>query len=246
MNDPSSSGLRRRGPAFLLLLIAFGFLGVLTLLLASLDALLPPGVEIPPAALLIQPTIFLVACALLGWWAAPKLGLDAPVIGALAERGDWLGALRGALPLGLAGGVLSAAALVVYGLVTGSYFADQPAGLDLPMATRVGYGGVVEEILNRWGLMSLLALAAFKLGLARPGALWAGNLAAALLFALGHLPALYALVDPPAWLLAAVMLGNTSVGLIFGWLFARRGLEAAMIAHAGAHLFAVPVLTLIG
>jgi membrane protease YdiL (CAAX protease family) len=154
--------------------------------------------------------------------------------------------LRDALPLALAGGVVSAAVLVVHGLGTAGYFVEQSADLELPMVTRVGYGGVAEEILMRWGLMSLLALAALKLGLRRPGALWAGNLAAALIFAVGHLPALYALVDPPAGLVAAVVLGNTSVGLIFGWAFARRGLEAAMIAHACAHLFAIPVLTMLG
>lgn len=246
MNDPSIPAFERRNAAFLFLLMAIGLVGVATLLLAPLEQLLPPGVDVPRAVLLIQPAVFVVLCSLLGWWAAPKVGLDAPVIGGLAGRGDWLGALRDALPLALAGGVLSAAVLVAYGLGTAGYFAEQSASLELPMVTRVGYGGVAEEILTRWGLMSLLAFAALRLGLSRPAAHWTGNLVAALLFALGHLPALYALVDPPAWLVGVVMLANTSVGLIFGWVFARRGLEGAMIAHACAHLFAIPVIVMLG
>jgi hypothetical protein len=246
MNDAHSPAGERRNLAFLFVLMAIGLLGVATMLLAPLERMLPPGIELPRAVLLIQPAFLVIGCSLLGWWAAPKVGLDAPVIGGLTGRGDWLGALRDALPLALAGGVVSAAVLVVYSLGTAGYFVEQSADLELPMVTRVGYGGVAEEILMRWGLMSLLALAALKLRLRRPGALWAGNLAAALIFAVGHLPALYALVDPPAGLVAAVVLGNTSVGLIFGWAFARRGLEAAMIAHACAHLFAIPVLTMLG
>ena len=225
--------------------LAIGLVGVSTLLLAPLEEMLPAGVEVPPAALLVQPAILVIVCSLLGWWAAPKVGFDAPVIGGLAGEGEWLRALRAALPAGLAGGVLSAAVLIVYGLGTAGYFAEQTPALALPLATRVGYGGVAEEILIRWGLMSLLVLAALKLGLSRIASHWAGNLAAALLFALGHLPTLFALVDPPAWLLAAVMVANTSVGLVFGWVFARRGLEAAMIAHACAHVFAVSALVLI-
>lgn len=243
--DPAAPVLQRRGVAFPLLLMTLGLVAVSSLLLASMEQLLPQDIQVSPVLLLIQPAALVILFTWLGWWAAPKVGLDAPVIGGLADGGDWLGALRKALLPGLVGGVLSAVVLIVYGLGTASYFAGQPAGIDLPMVTRMAYGGIVEELHTRWGLMSLLALGAFKLGRSLPMAHWIGNLGAALLFALGHLPALYALVDPPAWLVAAVLLGNTSVGLVFGWLFARRGLEAAMIAHAGAHLFAVPVLTAI-
>jgi hypothetical protein len=66
--------------------------------------------------------------------------------------------------------------------------------------------------------------------------------AAALLFALGHLPMLF-LVAPaaPAGIVAAVIVGNALPGLLFGMLFVRDGLEAAMIAHALAHLLATLV-----
>lgn len=245
MTDQTPAIAARRSRTLLFLLMALGLLGVATMLLVPLEDALPPGIEVPRVLLLIQPAILVIGASLIGWWAAPKVGLDAPVLGAVAVRGNWLTPLRQALPLALLGGVLSAAILVVYGLGTAGFFDDQDSSLSLPMLTRVGYGGVSEEILLRWGLMSVLALAALKLGLARPASIWAGNIAAALIFAFGHLPALYALVDPPGWLVAAVLAGNGSVGIIFGWLFARRGLEAAMIAHALAHLIGVPVATLL-
>ena len=58
----------------------------------------------------------------------------------------------------------------------------------------------------------------------------------AALFAAGHLPFLFAIVArPQAALILAVLLTNFIPGLLFGWLFWRRGLEAAMLSHALAH-----------
>jgi membrane protease YdiL (CAAX protease family) len=51
--------------------------------------------------------------------------------------------------------------------------------------------------------------------------------------------------DPPRTLVAMVLVGNSLPGMLFGWLFWRRGLEAAMIAHALAHLFAVTALSVL-
>lgn len=236
----------RRSGAFLTALLAAGLASVASLLLVPLETMLPEGIEVPRAALLIQPAIILVACVFLGLWAAPKVGLDAPVLGALTERGDWVSPLRAGFVPVVLGGAASAAVLVAYGLVTGPFFAGEQAGLALPMVTRLLYGGVAEEIMLRWGVLSLLALFALKIGMQLRAAQWTGNAAAALLFAAGHLPALFALVDPPGWLIGAVIAGNASVGLIFGWLYIRKGLEAAMIAHALAHLFAVPVVVALG
>ena len=65
----------------------------------------------------------------------------------------------------------------------------------------------------------------------------------ALLFALGHLPAAQAMAGAlTAPVVAFVLVGNTAFGLVAGWLFARRGLEAAIIAHGLAHLLSHPLL----
>ena len=55
-------------------------------------------------------------------------------------------------------------------------------------------------------------------------------------FALLHLPALLTLGDPTAVNIAAALAANTIAGLVFGTVFAARGLESAMGAHAGAHV----------
>jgi hypothetical protein len=39
-----------------------------------------------------------------------------------------------------------------------------------------------------------------------------------------------------------VLVGNTAFGLVADWLYARHGLEAALIAHVLAHLLSSPML----
>ncbi len=66
-----------------------------------------------------------------------------------------------------------------------------------------------------------------------------GIMTAALVFALAHLPFLYGIAgDPPLWLVLSAFAINALAGAMFGWLFWRRGLEAAMLAHALAHVVA--------
>jgi hypothetical protein len=152
--------------------------------------------------------------------------------------------LRLAVPVAVATGLL----LALYGWATRSYFATA-VGADAlnasvaPWPVRLLYGGITEEILARWGVMSLASYLAWRVsGGAEPPperVFGTGNAVAALLFALGHLPMLAALTgSPPAWLLATVLAANAVAGLAFGWLYRRAGLEAAMLAHLLAHAVA--------
>ena len=58
----------------------------------------------------------------------------------------------------------------------------------------------------------------------------------ALLFGLSHLPALAAQAELTVGLVARTVLLNALGGVAFGVLFWRRHLEAAMVAHASAHV----------
>ena len=223
----------------LLILILLALIAASSLLLVPLETALPTGLELPRAVLIIQPTVLLLLAAVVGWWAAPKVDLKAPIIAGLVRRRPYKAHLRCALLPSLAVGIAGALVLGAYGLVTAPFFADADVTLAPPLMTRVLYGGIGEEIMVRWGLMSLLAVGLAKLPITRPAALWNANLIAAVLFGLGHLPTLYAVVAaPPAWIVTTVIVGNAALGLAFGWLFMRRGLESAMFGHILVHLFA--------
>lgn len=229
----------RRSLRFAIELLVIALAGVLSLMAMPLEAVLPEGIDVPRAVLLIQPAVLVVLFTFAGWLAAWKTGLDAPVLGRLIDGGDWRAALSAALVPGVIGGVLVAAVLLLYGAITQDYFAAQEGGFEMPLVSRVLYGGITEEVVMRWGIMSVIALAAFKLGVAQGRSHWIGNVAAAFLFGLGHLPALFGVVAEPAgWLITLVIAGNMVAGLIFGWLYMKRGLEAAIIAHILAHVIA--------
>jgi membrane protease YdiL (CAAX protease family) len=228
-----------------------GQIGVASMLLAPLERLVP--IEMPAMAIrlvsIVQPSVLVLVFAALGLWAGPRLGLDAPAVRAWAERRPIFPVLRPQLLPAATVGAAVAVVLVLFWLgvsaVPGA--ADKLSILEIPLVTKTLYGGIVEELMLRWGLMSLFAWAVWRLA-GRPASapgwcIWPAIVVAAILFAAGHLPMLYLLMpDPPQMLVAMVLAGNSLPGLLFGWLFWRKGLEAAMIAHALAHLFAVAAL----
>jgi len=228
-----------------------GMAGVISLGLLPLP-LLPEGA--PPAAvvrllMLVQPTILLSVAVLIGVLLTPPLGLMAPGAEALSTGRSWRPAMVPQLRPGvvgglISGGLLTAIALLSRPLLPPAYQAAEPT----PLLVRFLYGGITEEILIRWGLMTLLLWLGWRLGQQRQGkpkAQWVvvAIAVSSLAFAVGHLPAAIALGLPltPA-LVGFLLIQNSLFAVVAGYLFWRYGLEAAMIAHLTVHA----VLALIG
>ena len=116
----------------------------------------------------------------------------------------------------------------------------KPSGLNL--LTSMFYGGITEEILLRWGLMSLLVWIAWKglkqgVTLPSQGIYQGAIVLAALVFGLLHLPATAAIVPLTPLVIIRAILLNGIAGIAFGWLFWQYSLEAAMLAHISFHAF---------
>ncbi|MBZ4674011.1 MAG: Abortive infection protein [Spirochaeta sp.] len=107
------------------------------------------------------------------------------------------------------------------------------------------YGGVLEEIMLRLFFLSLLVFILDLLfgrtrqGLEIPKAYYhVANLIAAILFALGHLPATHAAFGALSGMLVLRSLVlNGVLGYLFGWVYLKMGIQYAMITHALTHLF---------
>ena len=231
-----------------LALLALGLPGI-----ASLYLVLPPVAGVPAPLMVLNPLLLLAVLALVGAGAAPR----AHLVSRVASRASGLEVSL--LPPGwlasLAMGVGAGIVIALADHATRGIW--QPAPLAPPSlveswsvtATIVGvlYGGVVEEILMRWGFMSLIVLVAWKIFARRapappPAVIWTGIVLAALVFAAGHLPVLMATgADIAMPLLFRTLAWNALLGMLFGWLYARRDLESAMLAHAGFHLALVPL-----
>ena len=105
----------------------------------------------------------------------------------------------------------------------------------------VTYGAVIEEVMLRLFMMSLVAfilhmLFERKREAVSTAVLVAANVVSALLFAAGHLPANDMLFGLTPMIVLRCMLLNGGFGLAFGWLYRKYGLRYAMIAHGGCHV----------
>lgn len=103
------------------------------------------------------------------------------------------------------------------------------------------YGGVIEEVMLRLFMMSLIAFILHKLfdrasKTPRTRVLIAANVIAAALFAAGHLPSTFMLLGNSPVILLRCFLLNGGIGLLLGWLYRKHGLRYAMIAHGGCHV----------
>ena len=188
----------------------------------------------------IQTSLLLAVAAFAGARLAPGVGLQAPALSALAEsRAPW-GALGKQLVPGLCGGLLGGALLWTISRLAADVAAPLQ-GVVLPAIVRILYGGVTEEVLVRWGLMSAMAWVLWRVAQrdrSKPSSwiFWAAIAGSALLFGMAHLPAAFAMAGAPSASLVVYIVGaNAAFGLVAGYLFWRHGLEAAMIAHLLAH-----------
>lgn len=106
------------------------------------------------------------------------------------------------------------------------------------------YGGIVEEVMLRLFVMSLIAFVLWKIcyrALPKekiPVRIFViANVIAAFLFAAGHLPATFLTFQTvDAIVIARCFLYNGGLGLVFGWLYRKYGIQYAMIGHMGTHI----------
>lgn len=241
------------------LVMIMALAGVASLSLVPFGALVgPQELPVPLEVVAIgQPAVLAILAVLLGARFAPPVGLGTPLIDAVLARRPTAPLLRAMAGPVLVAVAASTAVLLIYFHFIGlplleSAPADSPMRqLELPLITRVLYGGLTEEVLMRWGLLSFIAWIGWRLA-GRPerlpdAAAWSAIVVAAGLFAAGHLPLLTLLApDAGSDVVAGVVLGNLVPGVIFGWLYVQRGLEAAMLAHAGAHMLSFSALLLAG
>lgn len=188
------------------------------------------------AVYMVQIGIYALVMGFFGHILATKLGLMRPA------RLEWA-PLKWTLPLAAVAGVLLSLDWWTFGAWIPGLREATDLTLSVPVViASVLYGGVVEEVMLRLFMMSLLAWLSWKLFFRRAekvptGVIVAANVISALLFAAGHLPAtqmMFGALTP--LLLLRCFLFNGGAGLFFGWLYRKHGIQYAMIGHAMAHI----------
>lgn len=184
----------------------------------------------------LQTCLYAVVFGALGYILAQKLGLMKPF--AIEKKPAVI-----ALGFAVFCGLILSLDIVLFGRLipqVGQMYEQRPS---LPYwIASVTYGGVVEEVMMRLFVMSLIAFIMWKLFFRKQlnvpvSVLVIANVAAALLFAAGHLPAtmqMFGEITP--LILFRCFLLNSVAGICFGYLYRKYGIQYAMMAHAGAHV----------
>lgn len=202
---------------------------------------------------IIQNALLFGVLTAAGLFFADRIGLGAPVLESKLTGKSVTDKVRAILPISVLFGLV--ASLLIIGL---DVFIFQSAMLK-ELGDRAGelsqnmqpaawkgflasfYGGIVEELLLRLFLMSLLAWIGSFISRTSDGkptsvVFWVANIAAAVLFGLGHLPATAFIMPLTPLIVTRAIVLNGVAGIFFGWLYWKRGLESAMISHFSADI----------
>lgn len=235
------------------------FILLITAVLSSLAVLpyalaLQPGIQTDISTLIIQQIIqggaIFAVMIFLGMILLKRIGLSTPILDLVTKGESASEILRRILPISIVLGV--AVGLVIIGLD----FAFRPILLNelgdkadllkqgVQPAAWKGFlasfsGGIGEEIQLRLFLMSLLAwfgsfISRTSEGKPTPAVFWIANILAAIIFGLGHLPAMATILPLTLLVVIRTVMLNMIGGITFGWLYQTRGLESAMVAHFSA------------
>ena len=232
-----------------IILFVIGLIGILSMLTMEipipeeakqilLDKFSPQQIKL---LILINPIILLIVTVLTGTVLHEKVNLKVPIIkGAIRKEKDFK--ISTIVKSGVIGGIIAGILLTLIGFIyypiLPQEFIELGEKLKPGLAVRFLYGGFTEELLMRFGLMTFVVWLSSKIfNTLNSKIYWSGILIAAVIFALGHFPIAFQTVESPSnILLSYILIGNSIGGIIFGWLYWKKGLESAFIAHIFAHV----------
>lgn len=184
----------------------------------------------------IQNVGLIMFCCFFGYILAEKLGLWKPI--KFEKR-----SLTVTLIISVIAGIIFSLDPWTFGNLIDGIKESTAAGMTPNgIIASILYGGIIEEILMRLFVMSLIAFLISKIFYKKreeiPAKVFViANVAAALLFAASHLPAtLVTFGELSPILLFRCFLFNGGFGMLFGWLYRKHGLHYAMISHATVHI----------
>lgn len=210
------------------------------------EAKSPPSTPVLVTVQIVQSLVLVAVSVALGAFFAPRVGLEAPFFTAVVRGSDVIAALPNPVAVVGLSAAGSAVFLVLYYGALRRWMGPETADTmdrfrdKLGLASRVLYGGIVEEVLTRWGLMSFLT---WLVSLVMPPvpAVWLAIVVTGIIFGLGHIPSYVgagcSLTMP---LVTTMIVLNLLAGVIFGYLFWQHGLLAAIVSHMLFHLFWFP------
>jgi membrane protease YdiL (CAAX protease family) len=218
------------------------------------ETLKQTGVSIPIIFLLqlIQFSIISSITIFVGLFLIKKINFHLPLLETITSHKNYQKVIKDTLPLSVLLGIITA--VLIY--VTDFLFTFQGSAISTSQSIApiwqkllaAFYGGITEEILMRLFLMTLFIWISMKItGKSQPTQIGIiiSILLAAIIFGLGHLPITASLTMITPIIVVRAIILNGIGGIIFGWLYWKKGLEAAIIAHFTADIFLLTILPLL-
>ena len=254
--------MKKEWKLFLILLIAciFGVILVLPYTITIQGELLqdlPVPLYVLLAAQFIQSIVLFAVAIIVGLHLAKKVGLGLPILEGWLEGREVKSYLKSILGISIGLGILAGILIIgldyLFSLAGVTINVAQEGQVNLPACQGFlasFYGGINEEILLRLFLMTLLVWIFFKIKKTEDGkptkvGIWLAIILAAVIFGVGHLPTVFAITTPTPLLIVRTIILNCAGGIIFGWLYWKKGLESAMISHFSADIVLHVILPLI-
>lgn len=211
-----------------------------------------PPIEVIFIAQFIQSLILFSVAIFFGLFFVKKFNFKLPLIEAVLEKGDYGTILKSILGKSIFLGIIVAIAIyaldvlfTIQGVAISTHQNYAPIWQKLLASV---YGGVAEEILMRLFLMMFFVWVGVKLfKQVKPSKIniVVSIFLAAIIFGLGHLPITASITTITPIVIARAIILNGIGGVVFGWLFWKKGLESAIIAHFTADIFLLTILPLI-
>jgi len=206
----------------------------------NLESSLLSNAQVPMALIIIasviQSSIIFAVAVYLGGILSRKIGFGLPLLEAWINKKkiDYNKTLGISIISGLAVGLI----IVILDKVV---FTQVVPAANVPRwqgFLASFYGGIGEEILMRCFLLSLLIFIIVKVFKRKPNPaiIWSSIFFVSVAFGLGHLPATAAITAITASVVLRAIVLNGIGGMVFGWLYWKKGLESAIIAHFFADL----------
>jgi membrane protease YdiL (CAAX protease family) len=201
------------------------------------------NMEMTPVMLLLSvvQNIFLFALVIFfGLLLSKRIGIGLPILQGFIEGKNRTKELKLLLIPSICIGFFAGLLIILISIPFGKFVPElQNSEVSIPAwKTFLAsfYGGIAEEVLLRLFLMSLIVWTTFKIKKSKDGnptvfGIWLSIVLSAIIFGLGHLPTTAQITALTGLVIIRAIVLNASAGIIFGWLYWKKGLESAMIAH---------------
>jgi membrane protease YdiL (CAAX protease family) len=198
----------------------------------SLANILTPIVLV---AQVIQAFVVFSISIYLGLLLSQKVGFGMPVLEGKKPVSYISSILKLSIGMGILGGILIILFSIPFASLSVTFLKAEMSVSIWKRLLASFYGGIAEEIVFRLFLMSLFVWISTKIIKNRDGyptriGIWISIIVSSIIFGLGHLGITGGVVAiTPIVIFRAILLNSISV--IFSWLYWKKGLESAMIAH---------------